>query len=198
MPYKYQEKHQVNDVHSFSTLMWAWLSNCTDSPAFGKHCSKIWLVVSSVELKSWGLFLTSCHAEAQYLMRNIFMLSLQLIPFAQVEEMGGSLTEICKNKKIMRVYKCDAGVSVYLTHMFFYMRRISVPLSCAHSSHWLRQAADGVLYIDLLAHSRRWTTFCKPFSSWIIDRILSGGSVWFHFLAPEWWVLCGFLRLPAF
>lgn len=150
---------------------------------------------ASVEQKSWGLFLTSWHADAQYLMRNIFMLSLQLIPFAQVEEMGGSLTQICENKKIMYVYKCNAGVSVYLTHVFSYMRRISVALSCAHSSHWLRQAADGVLYIDLLAHSRRWTTFCKPFSSWIIDRILSGGSVWFHLLAPEWWDLCGFLRL---
>lgn len=29
------------------------------------------------------------------------MLSLQLIPFAQVEEMGGLLTEICKNEKIV-------------------------------------------------------------------------------------------------
>lgn len=43
---------------------------------------------ASVEQKSWRLFLPSCLAEAQYLMKNIFMLSLQLIPFAQVEEMG--------------------------------------------------------------------------------------------------------------
>ena len=54
--------------------------------------------------------------------------------------------------------------------------RINVVLhSCAHSSHRLWQAADGVLYSDLLLHSRGCGTFCEPFSSWIIDRIVSVG-----------------------
>ncbi len=54
--------------------------------------------------------------------------------------------------------------------------RINVALhSCAHSSHWLWQAADGVLYSDLLLHRQGCSTFCEPFCSWIIDSIL---SVW--------------------
>lgn len=65
--------------------------------------------------------------------------------------------------------------------------RINVVLhSCAHSNHWLWQAADGVLYSDLLLHSRGCSTFCEPFCSWIIDRILSVGCVGFHILSIEW------------
>lgn len=141
-------------------------------------------LASMKQKKSWRLFLTSCHVEAQYFMRNIFIPFLQLLPLAQVEGMVG-----------VAMYKCRAWVSVYLTHTIFYIRRIRVLHSCAH---WPRQAADGVLYIDLWPHSQRWTTFCKPFFSWIIDRILSGGSVWFHLLALDWWDLYGVLFIYFF
>lgn len=39
--------------------------------------------------KSRRLFLTSCHVETQYLMRNIFRPFLQVLPLAQVEGVGG-------------------------------------------------------------------------------------------------------------
>lgn len=154
-------------------------------------------LASMKQKKSWRLFLTSCHVEAQYFMRNIFIPFLQLLPLAQAEGMGGVAHGDIQytNKKIMCMYKCSAWVSVYLTHTIFYMRRIRVLHSCAH---WPRQAADGVLYIDLWSHSQRWTTFCKPFFSWIIDRILSGGSVWFHLLELDWWELYGVLFIYFF
>ena len=65
--------------------------------------------------------------------------------------------------------------------------RINVVLySLAHSNRRLWHAADGVLYSDLPPHSQGCSTFCEPFSPWIIDRKLSAGCEGFHILPAEW------------
>lgn len=59
-------------------------------------------LASMEQKKSRRLFLTSCHAGAQYLMKNIFIPFLQFLPFAQVEE--GLLTGICiQIKKVIGI-----------------------------------------------------------------------------------------------
>lgn len=104
-------------------------------------------------------------------------------------------------------------LSVYILTQTFYLRCLiydsqwkstqtsrsvlfSTPVP--HSNHWLWQAADGVLYSDLLLHSRGCSTFCEPLSSWIIDGILSVGCVGFHILSIEWKYLACYVFLQGF
>lgn len=53
------------------------------------YFEKMTHLASMKQKRSRRLFLTSCHVETQYLMRNIFRPFLQLLSWAQVEGMGG-------------------------------------------------------------------------------------------------------------